>query len=134
MIDWIANHILKWLSRISIPKTTLVCTGFFSGGVDFWAANLFNCFFGRFTPFRTFCRYVIFWRKSMNFMQFCNQKVNFSTINLQFACFVLSKLSINGINMFPGMNNIRLNRTRLKSLKSYLVSRLKNSSEDLLKI
>ena len=23
MIDWIANHILKWLSRISIPKTTL---------------------------------------------------------------------------------------------------------------
>ena len=48
--------------------------------------------------------------KSMNFMQFCNQKGTFSTLNLQFAYFVQSKMSVKGIIMFLGMNNTRLER------------------------
>ena len=38
----------------------------------------------------------------MNFMQFCNQKGTFSTINLQSAYFVWSKMSIKCIVMLPG--------------------------------
>ena len=34
-------------------------------------------------------------------MQFCNQKGNFSNLNLRFACFVRSKMSIKGINNVP---------------------------------
>ena len=49
----------------------------------------------------------------MNFMQFCHQKGNFLTLNLQFAYFVWSKMSLKGINMFPGMNNIRLDRKKI---------------------
>ena len=43
-------------------------------------------------------------------MQFFHQKGHFSTPNLRFAYFVLSKMSIKGIIMFPGMNNTRLKR------------------------
>ena len=46
-------------------------------------------------------------------MQFCNQKGTFSTINLQSAYFVWSKMSMKGIVMLPGMNNTRLKRTIL---------------------
>ena len=46
----------------------------------------------------------------MNFMQFCHQKGNFSNLNLRFAYFVRSKMSIEGIIMFLGMNNTRLER------------------------
>ena len=46
----------------------------------------------------------------MNFMQFCHQKGNFSTLNLRFAYFGRSKMSIKGITMFLGMNNKRLER------------------------
>ena len=51
--------------------------------------------------------------KSMNFMQFCNEKWDFSTLNLWFAYFVWSKMSINGIIMSPGMNYTRLKRNML---------------------
>ena len=43
-------------------------------------------------------------------MQFWHQKGNFSTLNLRFAFFVQSKLSIKGIIMFLGINNSRLER------------------------
>ena len=43
-------------------------------------------------------------------MQFCDKKGIFSTLNLQFAYFVRSKMSIKGIVMFPGMNKTRLKR------------------------
>ena len=43
-------------------------------------------------------------------MQLCNQKGNFLTLNLQFAYFVWSKMSVKGIIMFLGMNNTRLER------------------------
>ena len=46
----------------------------------------------------------------MNFMQFCHQKGNFSTLNLRFVYFVQSKMSIKGIIMFLGMSNTRLER------------------------
>ena len=52
----------------------------------------------------------------MNFMQFCHQKGNFSTLNLRFAYFVRSKMSIKGIIMFLGMNNTRLERKILMIL------------------
>ena len=48
--------------------------------------------------------------KSINFMQFCYQKGNLSTLNLHFAYFVRSKMSIKGINIIPGMNNAKLER------------------------
>ena len=44
----------------------------------------------------------------MSFKQFCNQKGNFSALNLHFSYFVQSKMSIKGINKVPGMNNTRL--------------------------
>ena len=43
-------------------------------------------------------------------MQFCDEKLNFSTLNLWFAYFVQSKMSVKGIIMFLGMNNTRLER------------------------
>ena len=43
-------------------------------------------------------------------MQFCNQKGNFSTLNLGFAYFVRSKMSIKGIFMFLWMNNTKFER------------------------
>ena len=43
-------------------------------------------------------------------MEFCNQKGNFSTLNLQFAYFLRFKMSIKGINMFPEMINTRSKR------------------------
>ena len=43
-------------------------------------------------------------------MQFCNEKCDFATLNLWFAYFVLSKMSINGIIMSPGMNHTRFKR------------------------
>ena len=43
-------------------------------------------------------------------MQFCHQRTTFLTLNLQFACFVWSKMSVKGIIMFLGMNNTRLER------------------------
>ena len=43
-------------------------------------------------------------------MQLCNQKGNFLTLNLKFAYFVKSKMSIKGIIMFLWMNNTRLKR------------------------
>ena len=46
----------------------------------------------------------------MNFMQFCHRKGNFSTLNLRFAYFVRSEMSIKGIIMFLGVNNKRLER------------------------
>ena len=46
-------------------------------------------------------------------MQFCNQKGTFSTLNLWFAYFVWSKMSIKGINMFPGLSNTILKRKLL---------------------
>ena len=46
----------------------------------------------------------------MNFMQFCHQKGNISTLNLRFAYFVRSKMSVKGIIMFLGMNSTRLER------------------------
>ena len=49
-------------------------------------------------------------------MQFCNQKGNFSTLNLWFAYFVRSKMSIKGFNMFLGMSNTKLKRKILMIL------------------
>ena len=46
----------------------------------------------------------------MNFMQFCNQKGTFSTLNLWFAYFVQSKMSIKGIIMLSRMNITRFKR------------------------
>ena len=46
----------------------------------------------------------------MNFMQFCHQKGNLSTLNLRFAYFVWSKMSIEGIIMFLGINITGLKR------------------------
>ena len=46
----------------------------------------------------------------MNFMQFCNQKGDFLTLDLLFSYCVQSKMSIKGFNMFPGMNNTGLKR------------------------
>ena len=43
-------------------------------------------------------------------MQFCHQRTTFLTLNLQFAYFVWSKMSVKGIIMFLGMNNTRLER------------------------
>ena len=43
-------------------------------------------------------------------MQLCNQRTTFLTLNLQFAYFVWSKMSVKGIIMFLGMNNTRLER------------------------
>ena len=62
-------------------------------------------------------------------MQFFNQKGNFSTLDLQFAYFVRSKMYIKGIVMFPGMNSTRLTRKILiildfenEFLTTYLVN------------
>ena len=52
----------------------------------------------------------------MNFMQFCDQKGNFSSFNLRFAYFLRSKMSIKGIIMLPRMNNTRLKRKLLTIL------------------
>ena len=49
----------------------------------------------------------------MNFMQFCNQKGTFTTLNLRFTYFLRSKMSLKGIIMFPGMNITRLKRKML---------------------
>ena len=46
-------------------------------------------------------------------MQFCHQRTTFLTLNLQFAYFVWSKMSVKGIVMFLGMNNTRLERKTL---------------------
>ena len=46
-------------------------------------------------------------------MQFCHQKGNFSTLNLQLAYFVQSKMSLKGIIMFLGMKHTRLERENL---------------------
>ena len=43
-------------------------------------------------------------------MHFFNRKGNFSTLNLQFADSAQSKMSINGIIVFLGMDNTRLER------------------------
>ena len=43
-------------------------------------------------------------------MQFCHQRTTFLTLNLQFAYFLWSKMSVKGIIMFLGMNNTRLER------------------------
>ena len=43
-------------------------------------------------------------------MQFCHYRTTFLTLNLQFAYFVWSKMSVKGIIMFLGMNNTRLER------------------------
>ena len=51
-------------------------------------------------------------------MQFCNKKGHFSNLNLRFAYFVWSKMSIKGIIIFPGMNNTRLKRKILIILDS----------------
>ena len=54
----------------------------------------------------------------MNFIQFCNQKGKFSTLNFRFAYFLWSKMSIKGIIMFLGVNNTRLERKILIFLDS----------------
>ena len=46
----------------------------------------------------------------MNFKQFCHQKGNFSMLNLRFAYFAQSKMSIKGIIMLLGIDNTRLER------------------------
>ena len=51
-------------------------------------------------------------------MQFCHQRTTFLTLNLQFAYFVWSKMSVKGIIMFLGMNNTRLERKILIILDS----------------
>ena len=43
-------------------------------------------------------------------MQFCHQRTTFLALNLQFAYFVWSKMSVKGIIMFLGMNNTSLER------------------------
>ena len=48
--------------------------------------------------------------KINEFRAIFNQKGIFSNLNLWCAYFVRSKMSIKGINMFPGRNNTRLKR------------------------
>ena len=50
-------------------------------------------------------------------MQFCHQRTTFLTLNLQFAYFVWSKMSVKGIIMFLLMNNTRLERKILRILE-----------------
>ena len=55
----------------------------------------------------------------MNIMQFCNQIGNFSTLNLQFAYFVKSKMSLKGINMFLGMSNTVIPRYSVPRISDF---------------